>query len=208
MRNKGQVFLITTVILIVILVILRAGVNLPDITQRGRKLEGQFEKDFFVNVVNELPKVIEISYYQPNNITSNVHDFGNFTRKKMTEKMQEFEFLYVGCITPKSNVNDTMNVSVINLLKKTINLTLTLNSTPQQSNNTDNMWDDKNYTTSFNISQNIHYVLTVRYNGTYEENITIETESGKSKYVGFFDVTLNGSETTYKDKFQKSYTLP
>lgn len=208
MRDKGQVFLITAVILIVILVILRAGVNLPDITQRGRKLEGQFEKDFFVNIINELPKVIEISYYQPNNITSNVHNFGNFTRKKMTEKMQEFEFLYVGSITPKSSGNDIMNVSVINLLKKPINLTLILNSTPLQNNNHDNMEDDKTYNTSFNINQSVHYVLTVRYNGTYEENITIETESGKSRYVGFFDVILNGSETTYKDKFQKSYTLP
>jgi hypothetical protein len=208
MKDKGQVFLITTVILIVILVILRAGVNLPDILQRGRKLEGKFEKDFFVNVVNELPKVIEISYHQSSNITNNVYNFGNFTRKKMTEKLQEFEFLYVGSITPRSSGSDTMNVSAINLLNEPINLTLTLNSSPTQTRNHDNMADYNRYDTSFSITQGTHYTLTVSYNETYEENITIETESEKSKYVGFFDVTLTGSETTYKDKFQKSYTLP
>jgi hypothetical protein len=207
-RNKGQVFLIMAVIFIVILVILRININLTEIIQGGRKLEGNFEKDFFVNVVNELPKVIEISYYQSNNITNNVYNFGNFTRKKMTEKMQEFEFLFVGSITPRSSGSDTMNVSVVNLLNKPINLTLTLNNTIPPTLNNDNMVDYSSYTTSFVITQGTHYILTVGYNGTYEENITIVTESGKSKYVGFFDVTLTGKETTYKDKFQKSYTLP
>ena len=207
-KDKGQVFLITAVIMIIILVLLRIGTNLPDIIQRGRKLEGQFEKDFFINVAHELSKVIEISYHQSNNITNNVYNFGNFTRKKMTEKMQEFEFLYVGCITPKSSGSDTMNVSAINLLNEPINLTLTLNSTPTQTRNRDNFVDYNSYNTSFSITQGTHYVITVSYNRTYVENITIETVSGKSKYVGFFDTTLIGKETTYKDKFQKSYTLP
>jgi len=85
---------------------------------------------------------------------------------------------------------------------------LTLNSTLIQTSNRDNMADYNRYDTSFSITQGTNYVLTVSYNRTYEENITIETESEKNKYVGFFDVTLIGSETTYKDKFQKSYTLP
>ncbi|MDI6825718.1 MAG: hypothetical protein QMD36_00790 [Candidatus Aenigmarchaeota archaeon] len=205
--SKGQVFLITAIIMIVILVILRVGVNLPETMQRGRKLEEKFEKDFFVDIVDELVKVIEISYHQPSNITNNVYDFGNFTRKKMTEKLKEFEFIYVGCITPKSSGIATMNVSAINLLNKPINLTLILNDTPPQTRNNDNMIDYSIYDTSFDINQGTHYILTVRYNGTYEENITIKTKSWKSIYIGFFDVTLNGSKTTYKDKFQKSYTL-
>ena len=207
MRNKGQVFLISAIILIVILVILRTGNNLPDVIQSSKKLQENFEKDFFINVVNELVKTIEISYYQPGNMTNNVYNFGNFTRKKMTERLQEFEFLYIGSITPKSSGSDTMNVSVINLLNEPINLTLSLNSSPTQIRNNNNMGDYSSYDTSFSITQGTHYILTISYNRTYEENITIETASEKSKYVGFFDITLIGSETTYKDKFQKDYTL-
>jgi len=46
------------------------------------------------------------------------------------------------------------------------------------------------------------------YSAIPSETITIRTEVNKNVYVGFFDITLIGSETTYKDKFQKSYTLP
>jgi hypothetical protein len=126
----------------------------------------------------------------------------------MTEKLQEFKFLYVECMTPKSSGTATMNVSVINLLNKPINLTLILNVTPQQTRNNDNMADYSIYKTSFNIDQGNNYILTVRYNNTYEENITVETKTGESMYTGFFDVTLKGFETEYKDKFQKTYTLP
>ena len=197
-------FLITAAILIVILILLKTGANLPSIIQQKRELEVKFEREFFIDIMDELVKVIEISYHQSNNITKNVFNFGNFTRKKMTERSMEFQFLYVGCITPK--VGTTMNVTVVNLLDKVINATLQLNSsTPANFSVMDrsSSWDI-NYT----INQGSNYILTVGYNGTYQENITIQTQSGKSRYVGFFDVTFIGLEDTYKDKFQKSYTLP
>lgn len=206
MRDKGQVFLISAVILIVILVILRIGINLPDVIQSSRKLEGNFEKDFFINVVDELTKVIDISYYQQSNITNNVYDFANFTRKKMIERMLDFDFLYVGSLANITN-NET-NVTSINFLNKPINITLIWNGNISSKCNSTNLLNEKvcSDTFSFNASEN--YVLTVSYNNTYTENVTIETKINKNIYVGFFDVTLIGKETTYKDKFQKTYTLP
>jgi hypothetical protein len=205
MRNKGQMFLITATILIVILVLLRTSVNLPEILQNEKELNSRFEKEFFQNTADELVKVIDISYHQPSNITNNIFNFGNFTRKKMTEKLQNFKFLYVGAITPVSG-NDVMNVTVINLLNKSINATLQLNSlTPV---NYSQMLDSTSWTTNYSINQGQTYTLIVGYNGTYSENMTIQTKTNKSVYVGFFDITLTGSETTYKDKFQKNYTLP
>jgi len=206
MRNKGQMFIIAAIIMIVILVILKAGVNIPDIMQRNRELEGKFEHDFFVNLVDELKKTIDISYHQSNNITNNVYSFANFTRKKMTERLQNFDFLCAGVITPASSDNDIMNVTVVNLLGKPINATLQLNSfTPV---NYSEMLDSTSWTTNYSIIQGQTYTLIVGYNGTYSENVTIQTKVNQSKYVGFFDITLKGSETTYKDKFQKNYTLP
>ena len=147
-----------------------------------------------------------ISYYQSNNITNNVFDFGNFTRKKMTERLQSFEFLYVSAITPASSSSGIMNVTVLNLLNEPINVTLQLdNFLPV---NYSEMLDSSSWTTEYSITQGQEYTLMVGYNGTYSENITIGTVTNKGVYIGFFDITLVGSETTYKDKFQKNYTLP
>jgi hypothetical protein len=206
MKNKGQMFLIIATIIIVILVLLRTSINLPDILQKEKELNSKFEKEFFQNTVNELVKVIDISYHQSNNITNNVFDFGNFTRKKMTERLQNFKFLYVGAITPPSSGNAIMNVTVVNLLNKPINATLQLNSlTPV---NYSEILDSTSWTTKYSITQGQTYTIIVGYNGTYSENMTIQTMVNKSVYVGFFDVTLTGPDTTYKDKFQKNYTLP
>ena len=206
MKNKGQMFLITAAIIIVILVLLKTGINLPDILQREKELKSRFEKEFFLNIVDELVKVIDISYHQSSNITNNVFDFGNFTRKRMTERLQSFGFLHVGAITPVSSGSDTMNVTYVNLLNKPINATLQLNSfTPV---NYSEMSDSTSWTTNYSITQGQTYDLIVGYNGTYSENVTIQTKTNQSVYIGFFDITLTGSETTYKDKFQKNYTLP
>jgi len=206
MKNKGQMFLIIAAIIIVVLVLLKTGVNLPDILQREKEVKSRVEKEYFSNIVDELVKVTDISYHQSSNITNNVFDFGNFTRKKMTERLQSFEFLYVGSITPASSGNDIMNVTVVNLLNKPINATLQLNSfTPV---NYSEMLDSTSWTTNYSITQGQTYDLIVGYNGTYSENVTIQTKANKAVYVGFFDITLTGSETTYKDKFQKNYTLP
>jgi opacity protein-like surface antigen len=206
MRTKGQMFLITATIIIVILVLLRTSVNLPNILQKEKELKTRFEKEFFQNTADELVKVIDISYHQPSKITNNVFNFGNFTRKKMTERLQSFEFLYAGVIMPASSGNDIMNVTIVNLLSKPINATLQLNSlTPI---NYSQMLDSTSWTTNYSINQGQTYTLIVGYNGTYSENVTIQTKVNKSVYVGFFDITLTGSETTYKDKFQKNYTLP
>jgi hypothetical protein len=206
MRSKGQAFLITATILIIMLVLLKVGINLPDILENEKDLKTRFEKEFFSNIADELVNVIDISYHQSNNITNNVFDFGNFTRKEMTERLQTFKFLFVGIITPVSSGNDKMNVTVVNLLNKPINATLQLNGFVPI--NYSEMVDSSSWTTTYSITQGQQYTLIVGYNGTYSENVTIETKVNKGVYTGFFDITLVGSETTYKDKFQKSYTLP
>ncbi len=123
----------------------------------------------------------------------------------MNERLLDLEFLFVSSITPKGIGSVTMNVTLINLLNKPINATLILDGSTK---NQDNIIDSSAWNTDFTVNQGENYALTISYNETYEENITINTESEKSKYFSFFDITIRGLETTYKDKFQKSYTLP
>jgi hypothetical protein len=205
LKNKGQVFLIAGVLFIVILVILRSTINIEEIEERQRRVEGNFQNKFFKNIVTELQRSAEISYNQPNNITDNVFGFGNFTRKKMADRLFGLEFFYVNTVSPTSGTQ--LNVSVINLLNKTINISLTLNSTTPQTKSKDDLPDYGKYDATFTITQGENYKLTIDYLDR-SENVTVETENGKSVYTAFFDISLAGTEIIYKDKFQKSYTLP
>jgi len=204
LKNKGQMFLITSVIIVVILIILKASVNLPSIIEEKKQLESRFEDEFFTNIANCLLEVTEISYHQSENLTWNVFDFANFTRKTMNERLLTFDFLYVDAITSYSS--SKMNVTVVNLLNKPINISLSLNDS--QSDSMNNINDSTSWNANFNINPGSNYILTIFYNNQFEENLTILTKITKNTYSGFFDITLTGSEATYKDKFQKSYTLP
>jgi len=204
LKNKGQMFLISSIIIIVILVILKASANLPNIIEEKKQLESRFEDEFFTNIANCLLEVTEISYHQSENLTWNVFDFANFTRKTMNERLLTFDFLYVDAITSYSS--SKMNVTVVNLLNKPINISLSLNDS--QSDSMNNINDSTSWNTNFNINPGNDYVLTIFYNNQLEGNLTVVTKTTKNTYSGFFDITLTGSEATYKDKFQKSYTLP
>lgn len=199
---KGQMFLIAAAVIVTILVLLKSSINIPDILQKKRELEGRFEEKIFLNLVNEFPRVIEFSSYNPEKITDNVFDFGKFIRKKMTERLLNFEFLYVDSLVNVTN-NQT-NVTLINLLSKPINATLDWNGTSFNCI----LSDGESCNANFSFEPGKTYILTVSYNETYTQGITIVTQNSKDMYVGFFDITLTGSEMTYRDKFQKNYTLP
>lgn len=206
MRSKGQVFLILGVVFVIILILLRLSVNLPDITQRQRELEGAFERKFFTNSVDEIRKTVELSVNQPENITTNVFDFSNFTRNRMKERLLDFEMLYLSAWT--QDTGGQMNVSVINMLNQHVTMTLTLNSSPALTQTNSSLFNISRWDTNFSITQGTDYKITIRYNSTYGENVTAETESGQDMLTSYFDVTLRGKESSYKNKFQKTYRLP
>lgn len=204
MRNKGQVFLIISIIIIVVFLILRGSVNLPDIIQRQKDTESRFERKFFTNTVSEFQKAVEISS-RYDNISTNVFDFANFTRQRMSDRLNDLDLLFVATLSQRTGT--TLNVSAINLLNKPINLTLTLNSTPSQSVNMDNFLDRTKRESTFTITQGTNYAVTISYNSTYTENMTFITRNGFKYYNAFFDIALRSRDTTYKDKFQRSYRL-
>jgi hypothetical protein len=203
MKSKGQMFLIMSAVTFIVLILLKNSINISDILQNKRELEVRFEKEYFSNIVDEMKEVVGISFYNQDNITNNVFDFGNFIRRKMKERTQDFNFLYVGLVT--AGMDNNMSVKVINLLNKPINATLRLNSSDIVNNS--EMADASSWEIYYSIIHGNGYVITVGYNNTYRENITINTKINKSVYVGFFDITLSGAKTTYREIFQKSYTL-
>lgn len=198
-------FLILAVIVVITLILLRTSVNFVDIAQRERELEGNFERRFFTNSFQELRKTVEISVNQPENITTNVFDFSNFTRNRMDERVSDFEMLYLSAWT--QDTGSQMNISVINMLDQHIAMTLTLNSSPELTQTNSSFFNLSRWNTNFSITQGTDYRITIRYNSTYGENVTVETENGQDFFTAYFDVTLRGKEAIYKNKFQKTYRL-
>jgi hypothetical protein len=207
---KGQMFLLITAVIITSLLILRFSVGTPSIEKELESLRSKFEEKIFDNIVEELKKSEEFSYYEQDKIVSNVFNFANFTRRKMNERGLDFEFLYVGTLA--NNSNNQMNITIINFLNKAIDATLILNSTPQQTDSKNNIGDGSTWNTNFSFTPGTEYLLTLNY--TYStlttnvtEEIIIKTKSDKNVYVGFFDIELKSSEATHKNKFQTNFTL-
>ena len=202
--KKGQMFLIAAAIISLILILLKMGINLPEIIQKERELEGRFEEEFFANIDREFPKVVEISLHKPFEIAHNVLDFASFMDIEMKKRLFNLEFLFSGALVNKTT--QRINVTIINFLGGTINVTMELNGTVSTNCNSILIDEGKTCTDEFSFSPGSTYILLLIHNTT-QENITIVTRADKSTYVGFFDVTLKGRETIYKDKFQKSYNL-
>ena len=198
-------FLIAAAFISLTLVLLKIEISLPGIVQKERELEGRFEEKFFINIDREFPKVVEISLHKPLEITHNVLDFANFTDTEMKKRLFNLEFLFSGALANKST--QKINVTIINFLGGTINVTVELNGTVSTNCNSTLIDEGKTCSDEFSFSPGSTYTLSLTHNKT-RENITIVTRNDRSTYVGFFDITLKGRESIYKDKFQKSYTLP
>jgi hypothetical protein len=202
--NKGQMFIILATILIVSLVILKGTTTLRGVTKQREVLEASLEYETFQNLVNEFVKALDFSIYQPENITTNIFDFGNFSRYKMKEHSIDFLFFYVGCLV--NSTTQQMNVTVVNLLGETIDVSLELNTSTPQTDSQNDIVDASSWTTSFSFTPGENYNLTVNY-ATYTQEITIETETSKDVYVGFYDISLKTPEAIHKKKFQESRSL-
>lgn len=202
MHRKGQMFLIAAFIIAASIVSLKLLVKVPAIQEETKLLEINLEHDVSSNLIQEIENSARFSINQKTNITGNVFDFANFTERKAYERGLEFKFLFVGSLANHSN--SILNVSMVNMLNNPINASLNLNGTIRTSEIADNgKWD-----TYFSFTPGSSYVLTVSYNSTYNESVTIKTKSNNDVYVGFFDISFETSTAVYRSKTQETYALP
>jgi len=194
-------FLIASIIIVIILIGLKITANLPDIAEKQKKLNSEYETEFFLNVIDEIDESAKISVHQTN-ISTNIYDFANFTKDKMDERMLTFNMLFVGISADQSMTR--LNVTLLNFLNSQIDAVLTLNGTSDSQNNIKNqgIWE-----TNFSYTPGNLYVIHISYgSNTYNESMVLDTPN-RDKYYAFYDIELTGTDTTYKDKFDKSYNL-
>jgi hypothetical protein len=213
--RKGQIFLILGIITVILLISLRASLNLMKILETKRYLEIGLERKEFQNIKDEVLKRVEISL-QAENVTNKTEEFLSFSRDVMKERTMDFNSFLVQTIHPNVNAGtDTrLNVTVLNYLGaniQTLNLSFSYDYTANQSFSSvaDRGRVDANFT--FNTNSNTSYILTVYYSLGGEgdtENIIVPVEIGKSKLTGFFDLKLISNRGEHRDNFNKTYNIP
>ena len=201
MESKGQMFLIGAVVIASALLILKVATRTPTSINELKNLKGGFEGDMFTNIVAEFNKTMDLSVYEGIGVTSNVYDFGNFTKDNMIEHSLDLKLVFVGLVANRTT--GFMNISVVNLYGSSISATLTLNDS---QSNTSSVADYGRWDTNFTFTAGKDYILTVTYDST-RNNMTIETKTNKDVYVGYFDISLESPSSIHRTKYQKSMIM-
>jgi hypothetical protein len=201
---KGEMFLLAAVIIITAIVIAASSFRPTSISVEKTSLMTQLEKENLENLANEMQNTIEFSYNIPDNMTLNAFAFGNFTRRKMSEKALSTKIFFAGIVTNVST--NEMNVTTINLMGEKINVTLQLNtSTPQSASVTD-LADYGKWSTKFtSVANNTDYSLNITYS-LNSKNVTILVGT-KDLYTAYFDLRLESDKSLLRKVFEKSYSL-
>jgi len=198
MKHKGQMFLIAAAIIITSLVILLSNINFvsPDIQKRY--IENSLENKIFENLKEEIAKVPIYSFY--NEINENVLNFFQFLEKYLSSKGFDFNAFYLSINYSGSYI---ANVTIINFFDNEINVTLVLNSSPEQI---ESFIAQKNtiYNVSFSVNANDNYNLNVKYEEN-EENITFNTYNPSYKY--FFDLIFTSNLGIRRSKEMKELNI-
>lgn len=203
--SKGQLFILTSIIVIIVLVLLKTSLSLVKVLENKRYLEAGLETLELRNIEDEVFKAIQIGYLQKENITGNVNNFTSFVRSSLSTRMIDLNGIFVESIYSNSS---QLNTTVLNLLGKQIGfLNLTLNCSTPQSQTFSSLDDGMIVKTNFTFDSYGNYRLRLFYNTSSEnktEDIIISYENGKSKFVGFFDIRFLSSRGDYRDKFTET----
>jgi hypothetical protein len=204
--GKGQLFIISGIVVIVVIVLLKNSLNLVKILENKRYLEAGLETLEFRNIEDEIVKTVQMSYTQKQNVTNNVNNFVKFVRSSLNARTVKLNGIFVESVY--SNDSSQLNTTVFNFMENEISfLNLTLDS---QQSLFYSIADSATVEANFTLAAQGNYTLKILYNTSYEnktEETTIPYETGKSKLNGFFDLRLTSSRGEQRDKFNETFDL-
>jgi hypothetical protein len=201
---KGQFFLISGVVVVIVLFLIKSSLNLSQIIESKRNLEASMEKKEFLNVKNSLVKTVEYSYNK--NETEKIINYINYVRRRLEGKALEFKGILIGLSfrNATQGSENFLNFTVYNFLGENIQ---SLNLTFDGSSKNFSINDGSGVSDYFVFSDvNVNYTLTLNYTTKTESKlyeIEIEVESGKNKFIGLFDLRMIGLNGENRDEFLK-----
>lgn len=205
---KGQFFLISAVVVIVVFFLIKSSLNLAQIIENNRYLEIGLDGKEFANVRNELMKTVELSYKR--NETANVERYIVYVRQRLKSRVVDLNGIAVESsfsdVVPGSSTG--LNVTVMNFLGtdiQSLNLTFSYDGSSQVfSGIADNSSVGKDF--NFITSSDVNYTLSVNYKASTESkqyNIQIPVEIGSSRFIGFFDLRMKSLRSENRDELSK-----
>lgn len=202
---KGQLFIITGLIIIVILTGLKSSLSLSKVLEQQRTLVEGLDALSFSNARSEMIRTLQISYNSTTNMTNNLINFDGFLRDTLTGQGVEFDSLLIESYYPSlaANTNTNLNVVVYNSLGTQLQF---LNLTYNGASATTSVGSQGTYQTTFtiNTATSTNQSLLVFYNtstASQSENITIPLNIGNSTYISFFDLRYISFRGQQSDKF-------
>jgi hypothetical protein len=206
MKMKGQFFLISALVVVVVLSLIKSSLNLTQIIEKKRSLEVSMERKEFSNIRQGLIKTVEYSYNK--NESEKIENYIVYVRKRLKARAADLSGIAI-----ESNLRDvtegslsSLNVTIFNFLGdiiKVLNLSFSCDGSSQFSNIPDNSSIKVDFTF---IGQDENCSLAVNYKTSKEEEnyeILIPVEIGKDKFIGFFDLRMRGLIVESRDEFSK-----
>ena len=204
---KGQFFIIAAIITILILVLIKTNTQIGKIIETKRYVEANLESKEFVNVEEQLEKVLSYSFNK--NIFSNAKKFLRYAKLSFFGRGKELKILsiankYENAVAGTAN---TLEVEILNLLGTTISqLNVSFSYDFTQNKTFENVEENETISTTFTFSFTVpdNYTLYVTYLTPSEQktySVRIPIEEG-SKFVGYFDIRLEGLVSKNEDEMR------
>ncbi|MBU5689865.1 MAG: hypothetical protein QXM68_03115 [Candidatus Aenigmatarchaeota archaeon] len=195
--KKGQFFIISAVVVVLILTLIQISIREYNQGRQG------YDKSYILYYFNEVKREIPTSYFiDGSGSIENFIDFNSFVRKSVNEK----NFYYESFSIILFNIDespDKLNLTAVNFLKGDIYVNFTLNSTPVQQYGMFVKSNDYN-STVFNVDRNLDYYLELQGDSNYTINLDL---SNKNLHIIFSEIRIIGNNIEYIDKVEKHIFL-
>jgi hypothetical protein len=205
-RNKGQFFLLFSLVIIMVIFSIFFSFPSEQLSKSRENLENYVYLSILSNIEEEQQKIFEYFYFN-SSLKDFEKNFSVYIRGKLELRNIEFKnvFLLASYDNIEANNQETLNISLLNLLgneMNNINITFTYdNSSKLLSSLSDGNFFETSF--SFNISSNVDYNLILEFSNNEKEEykINIPLRIGKSKKIGFWVNSLQAERFYIKKDF-------
>lgn len=213
---KGQMFIIGSLIVVVILILLRTSINVGDVLEKKKFLEVGVEKLEFANLRSEIPKAAFNTINATQDTTNVTNSFIAFAEDKLSARTMRLDGLSInsayGNLSASTNI--PLNVTVFNFFDVDLtNVILNLSTNFAAPVNFSNVEPRGVRSTQFtlNLASSQNLTMWVFYQTSTEsvtQNITILADTTrKTKFVGYFDLRMISDRGTIRDRFSETVNV-
>jgi hypothetical protein len=209
---KGEFFLITGFIVVIVLFLIKSSLNFTQIIESKQNLEVGFGKKEFLNIKQGLIKTLDYSYNK--NESERIENYLAYVRERLKARATDLNGIALGAYVKdvEENFPSDLNVTIFNFLGENIQILNISFNCSDSSQLFSNIPDNSSIKTNFTfIGKNENCSLNVNLTTPKESNkfsVQIPVEVGKNKFIGFFDLRMKKFVGEFRDKFSKVIETP